>query len=79
MSLSPKYRLSENPYNNNLSLTTGRIAANNKAREKEGQIIFNPTLSKSEDLTMYFRIFIDLEAKCNTPAQHLDLDQTPCI
>jgi hypothetical protein len=69
MRIKPKW----NPLRNNLnidglSLTPRRKKANEDARTKGSQQIFNPSIKNEGNLEAYFRVFVDPSAICHDPA-----------
>jgi len=53
----------------NLSLTRHRKAQNEREREQQGEIIFNPSITCKETLAECFRVFTDPKRLTATPAQ----------
>jgi ribonuclease HI len=52
----------------NLSLTPRRKNKNKEARDKNGEITFDPSVTREGDLSSHFRIFIEPNAICHNPA-----------
>ena len=55
----------------NLSLTNRRKELNQRAREENGKITFDPSITAKDDLSDCFRIFTDPQRLTQLPAQHL--------
>ena len=60
----------------NLSLTKRRKDQNKKAKEENGTITFDPTMTNKTDITECFRIFTDPQRLSKYPAQRLRTDPT---
>ena len=52
----------------NLSLTTRRKKKNKEAKDKDGEVTFDPSIAREGDLSSYFRIFMKVGAICHNPA-----------
>ena len=66
--LQPKWAPDNKPPIDNLTHTASRRQANSKAREENGRVVFNPSITTDDDLSHNFRIFTDPNSKCCDPA-----------
>ncbi|KAH9166284.1 hypothetical protein EDB89DRAFT_1835929, partial [Lactarius sanguifluus] len=66
--IAPKYNPLERNTLDNLSLTHRRITKNKDARDKDGNILFNPTITCKNSLVECFRTFTDPEKLSLMPA-----------
>ncbi|KIM85019.1 hypothetical protein PILCRDRAFT_817857 [Piloderma croceum F 1598] len=51
-----------------LSLTPGRKEKNKEARDKDGEVTFDPSITREGDLGSYFKIFVKPDTRCHNPA-----------
>ncbi|KAF8493203.1 hypothetical protein F5888DRAFT_1569885, partial [Russula emetica] len=61
--------LSRDDHHGNLSLTPTRKYRNKVAREENGEILFDPTITSKDSLTECFQVFTDPERISRNPAQ----------
>ena len=59
----------------NLSLTKRRKDQNKRAREVNGTIIFDPSITTKDDLSECFRVFTDPQRTTRNPAQRIPNDE----
>ena len=66
----PKFNpLAHDAHHGDLSLTPARKFRNNAARQSEGEILFDPSITSRNDLTECFRVFTDPELISRNPAK----------
>ena len=58
----------------NLTLTKRRKEQNKKAKEENGAIIFDPSVTTKDDLSECFRVFTEPQRTSKNPAQHAQND-----
>jgi ribonuclease HI len=69
--ISPKLNPLRRDDHGNLSLTRTRKAANIAAKEMQGTITSDPTLTAKDDLAECFRIFVNPDRISNSPAERI--------